>query len=119
VPDSNGPKPLSRTTAPSFVWRGDCLGWNFVSAPDLHVIEEWMPTHRYESPHFHKSTRQFYFVLTGEAHVSVNGHHHVLLPGHGIEIPPGTVHQMKTENSEVEFLVISSGPPREDRIDLV
>jgi mannose-6-phosphate isomerase-like protein (cupin superfamily) len=110
--------PISKATAPAFDWRDGYKGWNLVSLAELHIVQEWMPPHAHEVAHIHESTHQFYFVLAGEAHVVLNGHHYILRAHEGIEIPLGAVHQMKTDELEVEFLVISSGPPRDDRVDV-
>lgn len=108
--------PIGKENAPAFTWREVCSGWTFVDQADLHVIEERMPPGTFELRHAHESTRQFYFVLRGKATVE-SGAGRVEVPAmHGIEIPPRLEHQMRNESStDLEFLVISTGRPREDR----
>lgn len=108
--------PIGKHNAPEFRWREVCLGWTFVDEPDLHVIEERMPPGTVELRHLHESTRQFYFVLRGLATVESAAGHFEVAARQGIEIPPRLEHQMRNESdTDLEFLVISTRPPREDR----
>jgi mannose-6-phosphate isomerase-like protein (cupin superfamily) len=113
------PIPLNRRTAPRFTWRDVCDGWTFVSADNLNVVLERMPPGTFEVRHVHDRTRQYYFVLKGRATVDVGGILIELSAGSGIEIAAKTAHQMRNDSTgSIEFLVVSSGPPREDRKDL-
>ena len=113
------PIPLNRRTAPRFTWREVCDGWAFVSADNLNVVLERMPSGTFEVRHVHERTRQFYFVLKGRATLDVGGNLAELSAGSGIEIAPKTPHQMRNDSTgSIEFLVVSSGPPGEDRQDL-
>ncbi|MGH3401981.1 MAG: cupin domain-containing protein [Streptosporangiaceae bacterium] len=78
-----------------------------------------MPPGTREVRHFHLSTVQFYFVLSGTAVVLLGDRSLTVTPGYGIEITPLVPHQMRNDNdTTLEFLVISSRAPRSDRIDL-
>lgn len=78
-----------------------------------------MPPSTFEVRHVHSETHQFYYVLEGEATVELDGDRVRAAQGEGIEIPPGTVHQMRNDgDGYLEFLVMSSQPPRSDRVDL-
>jgi mannose-6-phosphate isomerase-like protein (cupin superfamily) len=113
------PHPVSIRNAPSFAWQEVCEGWTFVSTGKLHVIQERMPHGASELRHVHRRTHQFYFILHGGASVEIDGTEHALDRGDGIEIPPGSVHQLRNATSApLEFLVISTQPPRSDRTDL-
>jgi mannose-6-phosphate isomerase-like protein (cupin superfamily) len=111
--------PVSKATANSFVWREVCEGWTLVDAPGLHVIQERMPAHTFELSHVHEVTHQLYFVLEGHATVVSEADRFSLAAGDAIEIPPGVPHQMRNDaDLDLEFLVVSSQRPREDRFDL-
>ncbi|MGE0768851.1 MAG: cupin domain-containing protein [Hyphomicrobiaceae bacterium] len=109
-------EPTSKASAPHYVWGGDCDGWRLVDRQDLSVIHERMPAGRAEIRHFHTRARQFFFVVQGALTLEVDGRRHVLTPGSGLEIAPGTPHQALNASAEaVEFLVISQPTTRGDR----
>jgi mannose-6-phosphate isomerase-like protein (cupin superfamily) len=112
-------RPVSKATVPSFVWREVCEGWTLVDVPGLHVIQERMPGHTYELPHVHEVTHQLYFIVEGHATIFSEADRFSVAAGEAIEIPPGVPHQMRNDaDRDLEFLVISSQRPREDRFDL-
>ncbi len=110
------PKPTSRATADWYGWGDGCDGWHLVRAANLSVIEERMPPGTRELRHWHARARQFFYVLDGALSLEVEGERHVLIPGTGIELPPGTAHQATNESElDVRFLVISEPPSQGDR----
>ncbi|SRR5260221_9785397 len=112
-------QPVSKNNREAFVWREVCQGWTLVDAPNLHVIQERMPSKTFELRHMHEHTRQLYFILEGEATVVINGDTLTLTVGEGVDIPAGIPHQMRNDSAaDLEFLVISTQRPREDRTDL-
>jgi mannose-6-phosphate isomerase-like protein (cupin superfamily) len=87
-----------------------------LAAPDLSVVLEQMPPGATEVRHRHLRTRQLYFILTGEAVVSRGDATANVPAGSGGAIEPGVAHQVRNESRALlEFLVISSLPPRKDR----
>ena len=110
---------VGRDTVASSRWMEVCEGWTLLAQGDLHVMLERMPASTREVRHWHAATRQFYFVLRGQASVVVGDDVVFLEAEHGIEIPAGVVHQMRARGERpLEFLVISTQPPRGDRVDL-
>lgn len=68
----------------------------------------------------HQRLQQFYFVLEGTAAVTVGETVEHLHPGEGVALPKGVLRQVRNASSEpLEFLVMSSGPPRGDRRDVL
>ena len=119
VADSAAITPISKRNAPSFAWRESCEGWTLTSTPTLHIIQERMPPGTFELRHVHEVTQQFYYVLEGEATVQLDGSEITVSAGEGVSVAPTVAHQMRNDSSQpLEFLVISSQPPREDRVDL-
>lgn len=93
-----------------------CDGWHLLKSEHLSVIHERMPPGTSEDRHLHKVVRQFFFVLSGEVTLELNGTAERLQPMEGLEVEPGLPHQIcNHSNNEVEFLVISSGLARNDR----
>ncbi|MBY0083597.1 cupin domain-containing protein [Brevibacillus sp. M2.1A] len=108
---------ISKENAEHYHWGDQCDGWYLVKGQDLSVIHERMPGNTAEVRHYHERSRQFFFVLSGQAMLEVDGVRHVLGRQEGVEVPPGVKHQMKNEGAEdVEFLVISQPTTRGDRI---
>ena len=104
-------------TAPHYVWGGNCDGWHLVQTPDLSVIQERVPPGGQETRHSHGRARQFFFVLSGEAVLELDGERHVLPAQSGLEVPPGAPHQLRNESaSDLWFLVISQPMAQGDRI---
>lgn len=99
---------ISKQNAEHYIWGDKCDGWYLVNNKELSVIQERMPVNTKEVRHYHKNTRQFFYVLTGIAKIEIDGQCISLNPKEGIEVPPLTPHQMRNESSQdVEFLVIS------------
>lgn len=108
--------PISPATAEHYLWGGQCDGWHLVRAPGLSVIQERMPPGAVEVRHRHAHARQFFYVLAGELRLEVDGVVHVVRPGHGVEIAPGSAHEARNAGAEdVYFLVVSQPPSHGDR----
>ncbi len=111
------PTPISRTTAEHYVWGQVCDGWHLVRSADVSIIQERVPPGAREVRHYHLHAWQFFFVLAGEAVLEVDGQRYVLTDQMGLEVPPGTPHQMVNESSgDVHFLVITRPPSHGDRV---
>jgi len=111
--------PISKLTAPHYLWREVCDGWRLVDQENLSVIEERVPAGASESAHYHKIARQFFYVLQGVAVMEVEGTEHEISAGSGLEVAPGQRHRfMNKGTTEVCFLVISSPRTAEDRYDV-
>lgn len=107
---------VSKATTEAFVWRDVCQGWTLLDKTNLHVIQERMPPDTFELRHVHDQTNQLYFILEGRATVERAGDTFEVQATEAIEVPAGVPHQMRNDSQEpVEFLVISSQRPREDR----
>jgi mannose-6-phosphate isomerase-like protein (cupin superfamily) len=99
-------------------WGDACDGWHLLKRDDMSVIQERMPAGTSEKMHYHKLSRQFFFVLEGTATMDVNGDRVVLEKNHGVEISPGVLHQLRNEsNEELSFLVFSVPKSHGDRYE--
>jgi mannose-6-phosphate isomerase-like protein (cupin superfamily) len=112
-------KVIDRKSAEHYIWGTICDGWHLVKNQNLSVITEKVPPGAKEIRHYHKKAHQFFYILSGEAIIEVEGKHIKLNEGQGIEIPPEIPHQFMNEsNSDVNFLVISQPPSKADRIEV-
>jgi quercetin dioxygenase-like cupin family protein len=108
---------ISTGNAEHYRWGETCDGWHLLAGDDLSVIEERMPPGTAEQRHRHVKTRQFFYVLEGEAMLELEGSRHRLLRGEGLHVPPGVAHQMhNASNADVRFLVISAPKSHGDRM---
>lgn len=107
----------STATAEHYVWGDGCDGWFLVRSAERTVIQERVPPGAAEARHYHTQAWQFFFVLSGEAVLEVDGQIHRLQPQEGVEVPPGTPHQLRNESAhDVHFLVISQPNSHGDRV---
>lgn len=108
---------ISQANAEYYQWGDRCEGWHLVKHPDLSVIHERMPAGTSEVRHYHLRSRQFFFVLQGVATLKVAGQSYVLYPYQGLEVAPGTPHQILNQSeAPLEFLVISHPHSHGDRV---
>lgn len=113
----NPPLPIAKDNAPHYSWGDACDGWHLVRTPEFSVIQERMPPGTKEVRHRHARSRQFFYVLAGTLTIEVDAVTHSLPPHHGIEIPPGSVHEVRNDSAaHVDFLVISQPPSHGDRL---
>jgi mannose-6-phosphate isomerase-like protein (cupin superfamily) len=109
---------VSRENAEHYRWGVDCDGWHLVKDKQLSVIEEFMPPGAAEVRHYHKHSQQFFYILTGEVLMEIDGENMLIPAGSGIRILPGVRHQIRNPSSgPVRFLVVSQPASHGDRID--
>ncbi len=110
------PHPISTASAERYAWGEGCDGWHLVRSDGLSVIQERMPTGAAEVRHRHTASTQFFYVLHGELELEVNGVMHVIAAGAGLEVRPGSAHQVFNRGTAAaEFLVVSQPPSHGDR----
>ena len=111
-------KSVDTSTAEHYTWGDGCDGWHLLKRDDVSVIEERVPPGKSEQIHFHKYSRQFFFVLEGEATILLDSRKVLLRKHQGVEIPPGVPHQFRNESQfDVVFLVVSVPKSHGDRHD--
>jgi mannose-6-phosphate isomerase-like protein (cupin superfamily) len=107
----------SIANAEHYSWGQACDGWHLLATGDLSVIEERMPPGSFEQRHFHTRSRQFFYVLDGEATLELDGVTHRLQRGDGLHVPPEVAHQVRNDGSaDVRFIVISAPKAHGDRV---
>jgi len=100
-------------------WGAASDGWHLLDGADLSVIQERVPPGDQERRHRHARARQFFYILTGQATLEIDGRQVEVSAGQGIEVPPGTPHQFFNRSAaDVEMLVVSSPRSHGDRQDL-
>src|SRR5690349_7400948 len=111
---------ISTNNAEHYTWGEDCDGWHLLKRDDLSVIQERVPPGRFEVKHLHNKSRQFFYILSGEATMVIGNQSVHLRATESIEIPPGAVHQFRNDSHEdVVFLVISSPKSHGDRENII
>ena len=108
---------INKEQAEHYVWGAGCDGWHLLKNAQLSVIHERMSPGAYETHHFHRESRQFFFVLSGTATFEIGGQREIVHTHEGVEIPPGVPHHMFNEtDADIEVLVISQPPSHDDRV---
>jgi mannose-6-phosphate isomerase-like protein (cupin superfamily) len=107
---------LSKENAEHYTWGANCDGWFLHRGEDFHVIQERMPLGASEVAHFHRRSRQLFYVLRGELTMRFESSSTKIAAGQSLVIEPLAAHQAANESSEdVEFLVVSCPPSHGDR----
>ena len=113
---SDRPGPVSRVNAEHYRWGYECDAWHLVKDPEFTVIEELIPPGAAEVRHYHKKAQQFFYILSGEAMMDVEGEPTLLQAGTGLRIMPGVRHQIRNPSSSpLRVLVISQPPSHGDK----
>src|SRR5262249_58064736 len=100
-------------------WGANCAGWRLVQSPELSVIEECMPPGTSEVLHFHRKADQFFYVLSGEAQMEIDGQTIIIKARSGLFVSHGTRHKIRNASKEdVQLLVISQPTTTGDRQDV-
>lgn len=112
-------EPIDRSSAEHYTWGTDCDGWHLVKRRELSVIAERVPPGSREVRHFHNTSRQFFFILSGRAVIEVDGQRVSLGEGQGLEVAPGVPHQFLNESvTDVHFIVVSHPTTKGDRVEV-
>ena len=107
---------VSRANAEHYRWGNDCDGWHLVKDAALSVIEEFMPPGAAEIRHHHERAQQFFYILSGEILMEIEGETTRIAAGSGIRVPPRKRHRITNPaSSAAKFLVISQPPSHGDR----
>jgi mannose-6-phosphate isomerase-like protein (cupin superfamily) len=110
--------PVSRRNAQHYVWGAGCDAWHLLKSRRLSVIEECMPPGSSESRHYHRQSRQFFYILAGQAVLEQGGRRIRLSSRQGLLISPRVRHQIwNSSKKPVRFLVISQPLSHGDRIN--
>ena len=110
---------ISIENAEHYIWSEICDGWHLLKRDDISIIQERVPAGRAEVMHYHKASRQYFYILEGEGTIVFENDEVVLKKGQGLEIPLQVKHQFKNQsNTDVHFLVISIPTTRGDRINV-
>ena len=109
---------MSRENAEHYRWGVDCDAWYLVNDEQLSVIEEFMPPGAAEIRHHHEKAQQFFYILSGEVIIEVEGETTLVQAGSGVRILPGKRHQIRNPSSgPVRLLVISHPHSHGDRFN--
>lgn len=108
---------ISKDNSEHYIWGNICDGWHLIKSDELSIIHERMPVKTKEVRHLHQNARQFFFVLSGQASMEINGEIILLNQHEGIDILPNVPHQMmNNSDEEIEFIVVSSPTAKGDRV---
>lgn len=105
--------------AEHYTWGDGCDGWHLVKTDNLSVIQERVPPGKSERKHFHKNSRQYFYVLEGKATFEIEDRSMTIGEREGIEISPMIPHRLLNQSTnDLVFIVISAPRSHGDRVDL-
>ena len=112
-------KVVSINSAENYKWGNQCDGWHLLKTEELSIIQEEVPPKESEVKHYHKKSKQFFYVLEGKATIEVARKTNEINKNEGIFIEAGIEHQL-FNNSEatLKFIVISSPKSHGDRVNV-
>lgn len=109
---------VSKDTVAGYEWGAGCRAWALVDTDTLSIKQELMPAGAAETIHLHRKSRQFFYILEGDATMELEDAVHLVRSGEGLEIPPGKQHRIMNQGTvDLEFLVISEPATRADRVE--
>jgi mannose-6-phosphate isomerase-like protein (cupin superfamily) len=109
---------VNKKTAEHYTWGSQSDAWHFLRREDLSVILEEVPAGESEARHYHRRSRQFFYVLSGTFTMDVGGTVIELHAEEGLEIAPGMPHRMyNSSGAPVKFIVISMPQSHGDRVE--
>src|SRR3569832_11991 len=85
---------VSKENAAHYSWGNNCDGWHLLRSDNLSVIQERMPPGASEVPHHHEKSHQFFYVLSGQLHIDLEGEVHKIQANEGLEIKPKSKHRV-------------------------
>jgi len=107
-----------RDSARHYRWGDGCDGWRLHDDAALSVIEERVPPGASERRHRHLAAQQFFFVLSGQATLEIEGVIHRIAAGQGMAVAAGQRHRLFNEGDvDLRFVLCSAPSTRGDRID--
>lgn len=105
------PEVTSTRTAEHYRWGDCCDGWYLVKNDRLNVIQEGLPPAASETRHRHRKAQQFFFVLSGEATLEIEGRLLHLHAREGALVPAGAAHQLQNQTKTELMVLVTSEPP--------
>jgi mannose-6-phosphate isomerase-like protein (cupin superfamily) len=110
---------IDQHKADAYDWGDGCKGYPLVSTQEQSIIYETMPPGTVEQYHYHKSAKQFFFILEGRARFNIEGEYFEVGPEQGIMIPNGQKHRIENiGESLLRFTVTSWPTTRGDRVNV-
>jgi len=110
-------KTVDAGNAEHYCWGEGCEGSHLVRTAELSVIQERVPPRAREVRHLHERAQQFFFVLEGEATLTIHEQVVVLRASQGCFVPAGVPHELRNDAGEdLVFILVSAPPSHGDRI---
>ena len=98
-----------------FKTEADCDAMVVVDEPQLRVQLEQLPAGAMELLRFYARADQFFYVLSGEATVELEGGQEYLSKGQGLLMKPGTAYRIfNGGNTTLRYVITSQ--PRQDAV---
>ena len=111
------PKKITLKDSEQYQWGQKGAGWFLFKSDDLTVVEEELAPGVKEINHYHERSWQFFYIISGEATLSVDGKDVKLGKDESIQVPPLVKHQLMNNGTiAVKFIIISKPNSYNDRV---
>lgn len=98
----------NRSNVLSQEWSPSHFAWSLTDRNEVSIKVEEIPVAGHSDAHYHKESRQFFFILEGRAKVDLTEGGYMLKKFDGIEISTESMHQISNIGEEkLLFLLIS------------
>ena len=110
---------FSHRRASPYHWGDGGRGWPLAQCDAFEVKEEEIAAGCSERLHKHKSVSQSYYILSGEAQVTIDGRVARLASADCVMIAAGSAHMIANQSDmPLRLLVMSAPPVGNDRTDI-
>tara|TARA_B100000579_G_C22738394_1_gene807821 strand:- start:319 stop:696 length:378 start_codon:yes stop_codon:yes gene_type:complete len=110
------PKPMHNEASGYVIYNMIGKHYDEVGVANNHMVHlHVLPKCGWSRPHYHKVTEETYYIISGQARMIVDGKEITVSAGQAILLMPNEVHKYcNDQDTDLEFLVISSPPASED-----
>ncbi len=108
---------ISKDNAEHYNWGNNSDGWHLLKSDSLSVIQERVAPGACERRHYHSKAQQFFYILSGTAHIIMSDVEYEIVKDKGFHIAPKKSHHLVNLGSEdLVFLLISEPKSHGDRV---
>lgn len=108
---------INTDIAEHYKWGNDSDGWHLLKSDSLSIIQERVSPGECEQRHYHNNSQQFFYILSGVAHIEISGEVHEVNKGSGLHVPAKEPHKLMNKgNVDLIFLVVSEPKSHGDRV---
>lgn len=103
--------------AEHYKWGNGSDGWHLLKSDSLSIIQERVTSGECEQRHYHNNSQQFFYILSGVAHIEISGKVHEVTKSSGLHVAAKEPHQLMNKGkADLIFLLVSEPMSHDDRV---